>query len=79
MCSEMIHLMQLPDPDTRDPELRPQHGGRDRHFCIGAAAAFDTCVSAGLLALPHASCMSSSDTHKMHFAHCSTRTTFPSA
>ena len=35
-CSEMIHLMQLPNPDTLDPEQRPQHGGRDRHFCIGA-------------------------------------------
>ena len=35
-CSEMIHLMQLPNPDTLDMDKRPQHGGRDRHFCIGA-------------------------------------------
>ncbi|KAK9909689.1 hypothetical protein WJX75_006113 [Coccomyxa subellipsoidea] len=33
--SEMIHLMQLPNPDTLDMDKRPQHGGRDRHFCIG--------------------------------------------
>lgn len=30
---EMIHLMELPDPDPKDN--RPEHGGRDRHFCIG--------------------------------------------
>lgn len=30
---EMIHLMELPDPDPK--EGRPTHGGRDRHFCIG--------------------------------------------
>ncbi len=30
---EMIHLMELPNPDPLDN--RPQHGGRDRHFCIG--------------------------------------------
>jgi hypothetical protein len=35
MCSEMIHLMVLPNPDTTDMAKRPQHGGRDRHFCIG--------------------------------------------
>ncbi|KAF5843189.1 Glyoxalase/Bleomycin resistance protein/Dihydroxybiphenyl dioxygenase [Dunaliella salina] len=32
---EMIHLMELPDPDPKDN--RPEHGGRDRHFCIGVA------------------------------------------
>lgn len=31
--SEMIHLMELPNPDPL--EDRPEHGGRDRHFCIG--------------------------------------------
>eukprot|EP00877_Chromochloris_zofingiensis_P000820 jgi/Chrzof1/10739/Cz05g10190.t1 len=31
--SEMIHLMELPNPDPLDN--RPEHGGRDRHFCIG--------------------------------------------
>lgn len=31
--SEMIHLMELPNPDPMDD--RPKHGGRDRHFCIG--------------------------------------------
>ena len=31
--SEMIHLMELPDPDPKDG--RPEHGGRDRHFCVG--------------------------------------------
>ena len=30
---EMIHLMELPNPDP--VEGRPEHGGRDRHFCIG--------------------------------------------
>lgn len=30
---EMIHLMELPNPDPLDG--RPEHGGRDRHFCIG--------------------------------------------
>ena len=31
----MIHLMVLPNPDTLDLSKRPQHGGRDRHVCIG--------------------------------------------
>ena len=30
---EMIHLMELASPDPT--ENRPEHGGRDRHFCIG--------------------------------------------
>jgi glyoxylase I family protein len=30
---EMIHLMELPNPDPM--EGRPTHGGRDRHFCVG--------------------------------------------
>ncbi|KAL4857574.1 5'-3' exoribonuclease 2 [Chlorella vulgaris] len=30
---EMIHLMELPNPDPQ--EGRPKHGGRDRHTCIG--------------------------------------------
>lgn len=30
---EMIHLMELPNPDKLGD--RPEHGGRDRHFCIG--------------------------------------------
>lgn len=30
---EMIHLMELPNPDPLDG--RPEHGGRDRHFCVG--------------------------------------------
>jgi glyoxylase I family protein len=32
---EMIHLMELPNPDSAHLEFRPTHGGRDRHFCIG--------------------------------------------
>ena len=32
---EMIHLMELPNPDCAHAEFRPTHGGRDRHFCIG--------------------------------------------
>ena len=32
----MIHLMELPNPD--DLNGRPEHGGRDRHFCIGIDA-----------------------------------------
>eukprot|EP00879_Flechtneria_rotunda_P000605 GHRR01000716.1.p1 GENE.GHRR01000716.1~~GHRR01000716.1.p1 ORF type:complete len:205 (+),score=33.91 GHRR01000716.1:77-691(+) len=34
---EMIHLMELPNPDSTDKDKRPEHGGRDRHFCIGVA------------------------------------------
>lgn len=30
---EMIHLMELPNPDPM--EGRPEHGGRDRHVCVG--------------------------------------------
>ena len=30
--SEMIHLMELPNPDPLTG--RPAHGGRDRHTCI---------------------------------------------
>ncbi|PNH06671.1 hypothetical protein TSOC_006932 [Tetrabaena socialis] len=33
---EMIHLMELPNPDPLSG--RPEHGGRDRHFCVGVAA-----------------------------------------
>ena len=29
---EMIHLMELPNPDPLTG--RPEHGGRDRHACI---------------------------------------------
>ena len=29
---EMIHLMELPNPDPMDG--RPEHGGRDRHVCL---------------------------------------------
>ncbi|WZN62847.1 glyoxalase [Chloropicon roscoffensis] len=32
---EMIHLMELPNPDPTDLSDRPDHGGRDRHFCMG--------------------------------------------
>merc|ERR1712078_37362 len=32
---EMIHLMELPNPDPMAVEERPDHGGRDRHFCVG--------------------------------------------
>jgi glyoxylase I family protein len=32
---EMIHLMELPNPDP--VAGRPEHGGRDRHFCVGVA------------------------------------------
>ena len=30
---EMLHLMELNNPDAGIP--RPEHGGRDRHFCVG--------------------------------------------
>jgi glyoxylase I family protein len=32
---EMIHIMELENPDPDDLKMRPEHGGRDRHFCIG--------------------------------------------
>ncbi len=31
-----IHLMELPNPDPTELDLRPEHGGRDRHVCVGA-------------------------------------------
>lgn len=31
--TEMVHLMEVPNPD--EGMLRPEHGGRDRHFCVG--------------------------------------------
>lgn len=27
---EMVHLMELPNPDPVDKDKRPEHGGRDR-------------------------------------------------
>jgi hypothetical protein len=30
--SQMIHLMELPNPDPKTG--RPKHGGRDRHACV---------------------------------------------
>ena len=30
--NQMIHLMELPNPDPK--EGRPEHGGRDRHACV---------------------------------------------
>lgn len=33
MGTEMVHLMELPNPD--EGMQRPEHGGRDRHFCVG--------------------------------------------
>lgn len=30
--NQMIHLMELPNPDPK--EGRPKHGGRDRHACV---------------------------------------------
>ena len=35
MGPEMVHLMELPNPDPTDAEFRPAHGGKDRHFCVG--------------------------------------------
>lgn len=46
---EMIHLMELPNPDPKDG--RPVHGGRDRHFCIGVESIeplVDRLTSAGI-------------------------------
>jgi len=37
--TEMIHLMELPNPDPM--EGRPVHGGRDRHFCISVESVKD--------------------------------------
>ena len=36
VVKEMIHLMELPNPDPL--EGRPEHGGKDRHFCVGVAS-----------------------------------------
>ncbi|KAK9809681.1 hypothetical protein WJX73_004478 [Symbiochloris irregularis] len=30
---DMIHLMELPNPDPK--QGRPNHGGQDRHICVG--------------------------------------------
>ena len=35
---DMIHLMEVPNPDPTDLALRPSHGGRDRHACFGVAS-----------------------------------------
>jgi len=35
MGPEMVHLMEVPNPDPTHLQFRPQHGGKDRHFCIG--------------------------------------------
>lgn len=32
---DMIHLMELPDPD---PKQRPEHGGEDRHVALVSPA-----------------------------------------
>jgi len=32
---EMIHLMEVPNPDPTLLSARPAHGGRDRHACFG--------------------------------------------
>lgn len=40
--SEMIHLMELPNPDPF--EGRPEHGGRDRHVCL-VSILFHTWIS----------------------------------
>lgn len=32
---EMLHIMELPNPDPTDLASRPTHGGRDRHVCLG--------------------------------------------
>lgn len=47
---EMIHLMELPNPDPLTD--RPEHGGRDRHVCIavesgGVVALQDRLTAAG--------------------------------
>jgi len=36
--SEMIHLMELPNPDPVEEAARPEHGGRDRHVCVAIDA-----------------------------------------
>ncbi|MEW6444529.1 MAG: VOC family protein [Pseudomonadota bacterium] len=33
--AQQLHLMQLPNPDSRDG--RPEHGGRDYHFALRVA------------------------------------------
>lgn len=33
---EMLHLMVLPNPDPLSG--RPEHGGQDRHVCVGVAS-----------------------------------------
>ena len=33
MGPEMLHLMVLPNPDPMSG--RPEHGGKDRHVCVG--------------------------------------------
>lgn len=32
---DMLHLMELPNPDSDCVEFRPPHGGKDRHVCLG--------------------------------------------
>eukprot|EP00240_Pyramimonas_obovata_P014312 CAMPEP_0118957466 /NCGR_PEP_ID=MMETSP1169-20130426/62120_1 /TAXON_ID=36882 /ORGANISM="Pyramimonas obovata, Strain CCMP722" /LENGTH=206 /DNA_ID=CAMNT_0006905549 /DNA_START=589 /DNA_END=1209 /DNA_ORIENTATION=+ len=35
IADDMIHLMELPNPDPTELSARPDHGGRDRHICVG--------------------------------------------
>eukprot|EP00242_Pyramimonas_sp_CCMP2087_P009760 CAMPEP_0198220166 /NCGR_PEP_ID=MMETSP1445-20131203/77872_1 /TAXON_ID=36898 /ORGANISM="Pyramimonas sp., Strain CCMP2087" /LENGTH=139 /DNA_ID=CAMNT_0043897843 /DNA_START=259 /DNA_END=678 /DNA_ORIENTATION=+ len=35
LADDMIHLMELPNPDPTELSARAKHGGRDRHICVG--------------------------------------------
>jgi len=48
---DMIHLMELPNPDPLDG--RPEHGGRDRHACVGVADAAALAARLEAAGIPH--------------------------
>lgn len=55
---EMIHLMELPNPDPISPADRPKHGGRDRHFCIGVESIEPLAAKLEMAGVPYTKSMS---------------------
>jgi len=67
--SEMIHLMELPNPDPLTG--RPEHGGRDRHTCIAirdVSKLKEILDKAGTTSLNNTTCVVVQ--HCLHYALC---------
>ena len=50
---ESMHLMELDNPDPLDPAVRPDHGGRDRHFCVGVESVADVIAELEKAGVPY--------------------------